>query len=218
MTDINPNHKTYPSQRGAAYVKAGTASGLVVSGLEQPGTPDLQGREGWEFIKEETFPTTPDKINFYFFGGTVDILPHSHLSTIWTIITIDFYDGTSNGLPWIQLLTKMKGDGNDAGAYYRTQVNYHIPIGREHVRGAERVCLWAGNIEPPAELLNGARLLHLSPTRTGPAILPSDEILYLSLHTDTTHTRASFCVETLAYETNRNKTNAQMFNMHLKGV
>jgi len=83
MTDINPNHKTYPSQRGAAYVKAGTASALVVSGMEQPGTPDLQGREGWEFVKPLSDPTTTDKINFYFFGGG------RHRTTLTSLYHVD---------------------------------------------------------------------------------------------------------------------------------
>lgn len=211
------NVATSPSQRGAAYVKAGTESALIVSGGEEPGTPDLQGRAGWQFIKPLADPVTDKKINLFYFGGTVDILPASHLSTMWSILTIDFFDGTSNGLPWLTYYTKPLGDGNDTELWYRTKVDHHIPLGRELVRGAERVCIWAGLTPPPAEMLNGARTLHLTPTRTGPVVAPTDEILYMTMHTDTSDTRANICVETLAYQTQHASPSGKMFNMHLLG-
>ena len=204
-----------PSLRGYAQAKSGTAPALLISSGEEPGTLDIHGRAGWQFIKPLADPVPATKINWFFFGGTVDIVPVSQLATMWSIITIDFFDGTTNGLPWLTYYTKPLGDGLDAEVWYRSKVDHFIPPG--HVRAGERVCIWTGTTPPPAEHLYGARTIELSPALTGPAVLPTDEILYKTIHTDSSDTQVSLTVETLGF-ISLHESVERMYNLHLVGA
>ena len=208
-----------PSLRGYAQLKAGTQSAIIAAGGEQPGTTDLQGRLGWEFIKPLASPVPNTKINWYFYGGTFESLPASHLSSMWSILSIDYFIGTSAGLPWLSVYTKPQGDGNDAELWYRSKTDYHITVDgsvANRVRSGERVCIHT-LAAPPSESLNGARKIQLSPATTGPAVLPTDEILYMVMHTNSAAPQASFCVESLAYQTKDGLGSDDVFDLHLVG-
>ena len=201
-----------PSKNGFVQVKMGTAGAAAVYGGEQPPIADAAGRVGWAFIKDGASPADA-KCNWYSGPAANEVVSYRELSSYWSIITIDdFTDGGS--LPWLQIYTKPKGDGSDA-SWYRSKLDLQIPLARELVRPGERVCLYWGKHHPPADQLDGARLIHLETVLTGPAILPDDKIYFLPLATDSAATSVGICVETIAYQLNSGAPHSRMINMHL---
>lgn len=205
---------TNPSQFGAAYSKVGTVGAAMISGAETAPVADVNGRTGWAYVKELADPPTVGKINWFFGVPTTETLPVSHYSCMYAILSIDHYNGTVQGLPWLTMYTKAQGDGSDA-SWYRSKVDHHIPIQRELIRPGERICIFTGNHHPPAEQLNGARVIHLGQATTGPAVLGTDHIQFFVLQTNTESLQSGFCVEKLCYMTKSDKPDATQYNLHL---
>ena len=201
------------SKQGFVQVKIGTPGAASVYGGEEAPIVDAAGRVGWSFVKDGASPAAA-KINWYVGPAANETISYSQLSAYWSIITIDdFTDGAS--LPWLQIFTKPKGDGNDA-SWYRSKLDLQLAP-RELVRPGERVCIYWGKHHPPADKLDGARLIHLHQTLTGPAILPDDKIFLMPLATDSGATSVGLCAETIAYELNSHSPESRMINMHLVG-
>ena len=202
-----------PSKEGFVQVKMGTAGAAAVYAGEEPPIADSAGRAGWAFIKDGASPAAA-KINFYSGPAANEVVSYRELSAYWTIITIDdFTDGAS--LPWLQIYTKPTGLPPGDASWYRSKLDLQIPTARELVRPGERVCLYWGKHHPPADQLDGARLIHLETVLTGPAILPNDKIYFLPLATDSAATSVGICVETIAYQLNSDAPHSRMINMHL---
>ena len=203
-----------PSKEGFVQVKLGTAGAAAVYGGEEAPIADAAGRPGWGFIKDGASPAAA-KINWYSGVAANEVVSYRELSSYWTIITIDdFTDGAS--LPWLQIFTKPKGRWlQETLAWYRSKLDLQIPVARELVRPGERVCLYWGKHHPPADQLDGARLIHLETVLTGPTVLPDDKIFFLPLATDSSATKVGICVETIAYQLNSDAPHSRMINMHL---
>ena len=202
------------SKEGFVQVKIGTPGAASVYADGEAPIVDLAGRPGWGYIKDAASPVAA-KINFYVGPAANETVTYEQLLAYWSIITIDdFTDGAS--LPWLQIYTKPKLDGNDA-SWYRSKLDLQLAPERELVRPGERVCIHWGKHEPPADQLDGARLLFLDTTLTGPAILPEDEIYLMPLATDSAATSVGLCVETIAYQLDSHVPQSRMINMHLVG-
>ena len=202
-----------PTKEGFVQVKSGTPGAAAVYGGEQAPIVDAAGRPGWGFIKNAESPAAA-KINWYVGPSANEVVNYKELSCYWCIITIDdFTDGAS--LPWLQIYTKPTGLPPGDASWYRSKLDLQIPTGRELVRPGERVCLYWGKHHPPADQLDGARLIHLGTTLTGPPILPHDKIFLMPLSTDTSATSVGLCVETIAYQLNSSAAHSRMINMHL---
>ena len=202
------------SKQGLVQVKLGTIGAASVYGGEESPIVDAAGRPGWGFIKDGASPAAA-KINWYVGPAANETVTYEQLSAFWSIITIDdFTNGAS--LPWLQIYTKPKGDGSDA-SWYRSKLDLQLAPERELVRPGERVCIHWGKHEPPADKLDGARLLFLDTTLTGPAVLPEDEIYLMPLATDSAATSVGLCVETIAYQLDSHVPQSRMINMHLVG-
>lgn len=200
------------SKRGFVQVKKDTPSAASVYADADPPIADDQDRPGWVFSKIPMI-AGPTKINWYVGPTPAETIPFDHLSSFWSILTIDdFTDGKS--LPWLQVYTKPKGDGQDA-SWYRSKLDCQIPSLRDLVRAGERVCIWYGKHEPDASYLDGARLIHLDATRTGPVILDTDEIMFMNVATDSAATSVRILVETLAYEVQSHLPQGRVINLHL---
>lgn len=205
---------THPSKFGYAQVKLGTAGAMSVTGGEDTPIADPSGRPGWYYSKPLADPPTVGKVNYFFGVPTSESLPFSHYSCMWAILSIDHYEGTHAGLPWMSLYTKYDASRSGNASWYRTKVNHLIPD-RATVRPGERICIYTGDHAPPAEQLNGARLIHLDSVRDGPNILGTDDVQYLVLQTDSTTPQSEFCVETLAYMTRSTTQDPTQYNLHL---
>lgn len=200
------------SKQGFVQVKAGTTGAASVYGGEQPGIADPNGRPGWYFMKDAS-SAVDAKLNWYVGAASNEVLRFHSLSCLWSIVTIDDFTAT-NSLPWLQIYTKPKADGLDA-SWYRSKLDLQIATGKHLVRPGERVCLWWGKHAPPADKLDGARMIHLAHTRTGVTIKPQDEIYLMNLATDSGASSVGLCAETIAYQVDSNVPQSRMINLHL---
>ena len=202
-----------PSKEGFVQVKIGTPGAAAVYGGEQAPIVDADGRVGWGFIKNAESPAAA-KINWYVGPAANETVTYEQLSSYWCIITIDdFTNGAS--LPWLQIYTKPTGSGD--ASWYRSKLDLQLAPEREVVRPGERVCIYWGKHHPPLDQLDGARLLFLNATLTGPKILPEDKIFLMPLATDSSATSVGLCVETIAYQLDSHVPQSRMINMHLVG-
>ena len=200
------------SKQGLVQVKLGTIGAASVYADGEAPIVDLAGRPGWGFIKDGASPAAA-KINWYVGPAANETVTYEQLSAFWSIITIDDFTAT-NSLPWLQIYTKPKADGLDA-SWYRSKLDLQIATGKHLVRPGERVCLWWGKHAPPADKLDGARMIHLAHTRTGVVIKPQDEIYLMNLATDSGASSVGLCAETIAYQVDSNVPQSRMINLHL---
>lgn len=206
---------TDPTKFGYAKYKIGSSGSAAIAGAEAAPVVDDNDRSGWMFEKALETPTLPRKINWFYGMPTTENVATGHLSCQWAILYIDHYDGTVDGLPWLTLYTKYDATRPDNASWYRSKLNYQIPIARETVIPGERVCMWTGDHEPPAEYLDGARLIHLEGKRTGPVILDTDIVHFLNIQTDSMANQSKFTVEQLAYQLRTDKPDGRQYIVHL---
>jgi len=200
------------SKQGYVRVQLGTNAAAAVHADGSAGEYDANGRQGWAFVKDSASEPTA-KINFYCGPAANEKLESKDLSCFWSILTIDDFTAASS-LPWLQIYTKPHGDGLDH-SWYRSKLNLQIPHEAVLVRPGERICIWWGLVEPPADKLDGARLIHLRADLTGPAVLPTDEIYLMPLSTDSGATNVGICAETIAYQVKAHLPTSRILNMHL---
>ena len=199
------------SKEGLVTVKLGTAAAAAVHADGSAGVADVNGRQGWAFIKDGASEPNA-KINLYVGPAANEKLPFRDLSSYWSIITIDDFTHTSS-LPWLTIYTKPQGAGDHS--WFRSRLNLQIPHEAVFVRPGERVAIWWGLHEPPADKLDGARLIHLRADLTGPTVQPTDEIYLMPLSTDSGATSVGLCAETIAYQVKSHAPTSRMINLHL---
>jgi len=78
---------------------------------------DPNGREGWYFKNDGTFPV--NKINWYFFAYTQATVLYGQVSSFWAVVTV-----YTTKLPFLSLYTIPQGDGQDGASWYRSRVSY----------------------------------------------------------------------------------------------
>ena len=184
------------SKKGLVTVKLGTAAAAAVHADESAGVADANGRKGWAFVKDAASEPT-SKCNWYVGPAANENLQFQDLSSFWSILSIDDFTAVSS-LPFMHVYTKPQGSGDHS--WFRSRLTLQIPSEAVLVRPGERVCIWFGKHAPPAEQLDGARLIHLRASVVGPAVLPTDEIYMLPLSTDSSATSVGLCVETIGYQ------------------
>jgi len=138
-------------------------------------TADTNDRAGWLFTK--TGGT--EKFNYYIYGEGSHPITLSHLNNVFFTGSIDNYvNGTSN--PFVVIYTKPTGIG-DAGAWYHSSIAYVIDSSQDIQLG--ELCLFSciGTIENNPFTYRNIKML--SVVKTGDA-LPSEEILTISIHSD----------------------------------
>ena len=119
-------------------VKIGTATGLTVQGGEQAPITDPD-RGGWLFIKALADTA---KFNYFFYGEGNTAITLDDLTSIYSNVTIDNYQGT-NSLPFYVVYTKMTGVG-DAGAWYHSKILYTLTTNEKIFLG-EEIQLYSGS-------------------------------------------------------------------------
>jgi hypothetical protein len=79
------------------------------------GIADPRGREGWYFKNA----TTGQKINWYFFSYTQQVVQYGQVNSFWMVVTT-----YTNKLPFLSLYTLPQADGLNAASWYRSRVSY----------------------------------------------------------------------------------------------
>lgn len=156
-------------------VKLTSPTAVSVIGGEQTPIADEDGRNGWLFKKEASDTA---KFNYYFYGTGSHPLPLSSLNNAFMTCSVDKYDNVSS-VPFVVVYTKMTGSG-DAGSFYKSKVAYALSSSQKIVAG-ELINLYC--VENP-NLNNGNRDVELETKITTGTADPSEEILTISVHSD----------------------------------
>ena len=178
-------------------VKLGSADGIALYADTLPvPTTDTNERLGWLWTKAVADAT---KLNYYMYGNVGSSYQYTLADFKGAFATLSMDNWTGNyGIPFINVYTKPTGSG-DAGAYYHTRRVYGAPLTNRFVIG-EQINLYAGT---KPDFNNDNRSIELSiMTATGDN-LDTEEILYITLHTDSQaliHTR--IFVSNLGYNLN----------------
>jgi len=178
------NGSAWQKIEAAQLVNASTISTLLSSQTaifadgEHGGADPLHQNPGWYYKNTEN-----NKINWYFFGDTIHTAHTLGDLGGWYAV-VDFRNATS--VPYWSVYTQMQVDGNDAGVWYRSRINYNdesllastlgVATGRYllHAAGMD-----VSGIEP---LLPRIALGTDSATTEGPQA-NAEEISYMALST-----------------------------------
>tara|TARA_R110002153_G_scaffold214871_3_gene367506 strand:- start:1 stop:678 length:678 start_codon:yes stop_codon:yes gene_type:complete len=177
--------------RGALKVEVGDTTNDKVSVTSTFGiavyadtlpTPTLDiadSRNGWLYTK---IAANTDKFNYYSYGAASS----SHQYTLGDIVTLNFVGSVDNflggtSLPFIIVYSKPTGVG-DAGVFYHSKrtfgCNMVVP---NNIVGGEP-CNWFHGRKP--NLKNHNRFIELTTTTVEGDNLDTEEILFISVHSD----------------------------------
>ena len=160
--------------QNSQYLNGSPASN-VIQGAEQAPVTDLDGRSGWLFVKDGTNASA--KFNYFIYGQGSHPVTLGEIRNIYVNISNDNYLG-QNSNPFIVIHTKPTGSG-DAGAFYHSALTYGIPS-TWNVQSGEMITIHTN----PMEGTFGYRKCWASARTLIGEGLPSEEILYISIHTD----------------------------------
>ena len=109
----------------------------------------------------------------------------------------------------------MTGVG-DAGAWYHSAILHHLNKSGNIVRAGEK-CMWKVGV--PDVTVEGARVLKMDTTSVVGEYNEDDEILYMTLHSDSGATAMSCYVENMGVEFHQHQrhTKETIVNMKLLG-
>ena len=160
---------------GTAQVLLGSAGATAVL-ADSTITPiaDPENRDGWNF----TNSVAGTKFNLYYYNGTQETLTLADINSVFAKVYINNYASTS-GAPFFHIYTKPQGAG-DAGAFYRSKIDYEIDSS-VIVGIGEQVILWGENL--PNTSCNN-RLIQLKTKNSSGPALPTEEVLYIVLATN----------------------------------
>ena len=166
-------------KNGSAQALLGTAGATAILGDSTiTPTADPEGRDGWNFVNS----VAATKFNLYYFNGNQEIITLEKISSVFAKVYINNFASLS-GAPFFHIYTKPQGAG-DAGAFYRSRIDYEIDSS-VIVGIGEQVILWGENL--PNTPCNNRLIQLKTKTTNGPA-LGTEEILYITLSTNSSAT------------------------------
>jgi|TARA_R110002033_G_scaffold164073_1_gene201314 hypothetical protein len=189
-----------------AKVQLTSTSGTAVIADSSPAPiPDLNGRDGWLYQKS----SGAEKFNYYIWGQGSHALRLGDLNNVYMVGAVDTYTNVAS-VPFIVIYTKMTGSG-DAGAWYHSRISYSIDSSQV-INLGEIVQFYSHNRSTSS--INGYRQVPLNvEIKTGEA-LPTEEILYITLHSDSGGANdTSILISKCGYVSNH--LNPQYLNLEL---
>ena len=184
------------SKQGLVIVKIGTPGAASVQGGEAPGIVDVNARPGWAFIKNAE-SVADLKINWYMWNGTYENVQLKHMKSLFILGCIDTWTNVENEVFFIVVHTKMTGSG-DAGAWFHSRHAYVIDKPNHTVQPGER-CLFH-TLETPTLTFDGARHIPLQKRIDTGVFDPDNEILVISVHTDSAASSVGVLVESMGVD------------------
>ena len=138
---------------------------------------DINDRTGWLWAKVVADAT---KLNYYMYGNTGSSFQFTLADFVgaFGVLSVDYYQDITS-IPFIEVYSKPTGAG-DAGSFYHSKRKYTIPISAKFIVG-EEINLYAGAL-PVID--NDNRYVALSTYTHEGDNLDTEEILYITLHTD----------------------------------
>tara|TARA_R110001592_G_scaffold278042_2_gene545300 strand:+ start:215 stop:826 length:612 start_codon:yes stop_codon:yes gene_type:complete len=172
--------------------KLGTTGSMSIQADSLPtAIADADGRTGWFY--EKNVGGADRKLNWYFYSGANETLKIKDVLSMSFLGSIDKWTKVSNQAPFFVLYTKMTGDG-DAGAWYHSKHAYALNVNSQLIRAGERCQFYC--LAKPVKKHFDARLIEFSTRIDTGAYDINNEVLALSLHTDSAADEVSlYCDE-----------------------
>ena len=192
--------------------KLGSAGSMAIIADSSPSPiADPNGRPGWSYTKT----AGAEKFNYYFYSGVYETARLRDIKGMWFVGSVDAWTNQTNELPWFIVYTKMTGVG-DAGAWYHSAILHQLNKNSNIIRAGEK-CMWKVGV--PDVIVEGARVLKMNTTSVVGTYNEDDEILAVSLHSDSGATAMSCYVENMGVEFHQHQrhTKETMVNMKLLG-
>lgn len=173
-------------------IKLGSASAMAIQADSMPlAQADENGRPGWSYTKV----SGAEKFNWYFYAGTYENMKMRDVKSMFFRGAIDTWSGQTNQAPFFVIYTKMKGDGTDAGAFYHSKHAYCLHTGSQLIRAGERCLFYCLN--RPNDDFGEARLVPFRTRIDTGDLDPNDEVLFMTLQSDSGAAEQSTHVQTL---------------------
>tara|TARA_R110000787_G_scaffold145653_1_gene259471 strand:- start:1323 stop:1937 length:615 start_codon:yes stop_codon:yes gene_type:complete len=186
----------------------GSAS-IIADSSPQP-MPDENGRPGWSYTKM----MGAEKFNYYFYSGAYENTKLRDIKGVWFVGAVDHWTNKASELPWFVVYTKPTGV--DDASWYHSAVRHQISKHGNIIRAGER-CLW--KVGFPDVIVEGARVLKMDTTNVVGDYNEDDEILAISLHSNSGATAMSCYVENMGVEFHQHHrhTKETLINLKLLG-
>ncbi len=214
-TDINSNHINVnltsnakldtiaTKEKPISKLSVNSTSGVAVFADTSP-APTLDtdnNRSGWLHKKL----TGTEKLNYYFYSQGSKAKTLADLTSICANVCIDTWNNTTS-VPFFVVYTKMTGVG-DAGAFYHSSIAYACDTNIDITLG-EYVELYGKSVPT---INTGLRQINLSNVITTGEALDTEEILMMSIHTDSgSAANTQILIDKVGWEINATK-----FRLHL---
>lgn len=168
------NSEGMPIHTGRVNLSSTGAMSVYADSMPAP-TADDNGRDGWLYEKAGGV----EKFNYYFYGEGRFPVTLAELENLYCTATVDTYTNTTS-VPFFVIYTKMQGDGQDGGSWYRSKITYSIASTAQVTLGMRTQFSIHSNPEPsfPFE-----HVVCNQTTVVGPND-PSEEILTMSVQSD----------------------------------
>lgn len=187
-----------------SQVKLTSASGIAIYADSSPApTADLNGRDGWLFTKS----SGAEKFNYYIWSQGSHALRLKDLRSIYMLASVDTYTNGAS-VPFIIIYTKPTGIG-DEQPWYHSKITYSID-NRQIIMLGEKVQFYTHQVRPNEHY--GFRQIPLAIEQTAGDGLPEEQILYISLHSDSGGINTKILVSDCGFETNHTEN----INIRLK--
>lgn len=174
--------------------RSSTAGTAIIADTSPAPTADNNGREGWLYTKT----AGAEKFNYYLWSQGSHAITLGRLHTIYMVASIDTYTNTSS-VPFIVVYTKPTGVG-DAAVWYHSRIVHAIDTSQIIMLG-EKIQLYTHTLPPNAYY--GYRQVPLSVVIKEGDALSTEEILYITLHSDSAGAdNTQILVSDFGFETN----------------
>tara|TARA_R110002153_G_scaffold151951_1_gene303459 strand:+ start:109 stop:729 length:621 start_codon:yes stop_codon:yes gene_type:complete len=157
------------------FVKLNGSGPSVYADSMPPPIDDPDGRAGWLFQKS----SGAEKFNYYCYSQGSKAITLGHLRSVHFSGAVDNYVSGAS-VPFFVVYTKPTGVG-DAGLWYHSKVAYAISNVADIQLG--ELCYFYGG-EKPTDITSSYRHIFLNNIVIEGDALPAEEILYMSVHSD----------------------------------
>ena len=161
-------------------VKVTSIDGIAIYADSNPApTADINDRQGWLWHK---LAANDDKFNYYFYASVGSSYQYklSDFHGAHATCVIDNFSSLTDSCPFINVYTKPTAEDLAAGQWYHTKIVYSLNSDALIVVG-EAINLYCGKKQV---LNNTNRYVHLAEINTDGPGLPTEEIFYMTIHTD----------------------------------
>lgn len=168
------NSEGMPIHTGRVNLSSTGAMSVYADTMPAP-IADDNGREGWLWEKAGGV----EKLNYYFYGEGRFPVTLAELENVYFVGSVETYSATTS-VPFFVIYTKMQGDGQDGGSWYRSKITYSIATNAQITLGMKTQFSIHSNPLPsyPLEHVVCNRTTVVGPND------PSEEILTMSVQTD----------------------------------